>query len=127
MIAKYEEYRRAVEGELRDVFEGRDGFLYNLLRYHLGWVDQQGQAEDGATPLHIQGAAALVCCEALSGEFEGPAGSGRGGAGTHSPWCTARCRPGEPKALTVRVSGGCGAQLKRSMRATDCTRWGGRR
>ena len=70
MIAKYEEYRRAVEGELRDVFEGRDGFLYNLLRYHLGWVDQHGQAEDGATPLHLQGAAALVCCEALSGEFD---------------------------------------------------------
>ena len=78
MIAKYEEYRRAVEGELRDVFEGRDGFLYNLLRYHLGWVDQHGQAEDGATPLHIQGAAALVCCEALSGEFEAalPAAAG---------------------------------------------------
>ena len=78
MIAKYEEYRRAVEGELRDVFEGRDGFLYNLLRYHLGWVDQHGQAEDGATPLHLQGAAALVCCEALSGEFEAalPAAAG---------------------------------------------------
>ena len=78
MIAKYQEYRQAVEAELRDVFEGRDGFLYKLLRYHLGWVDQHGQAEYGATPLHLQGAVALVACEALGGEFEAalPAAAG---------------------------------------------------
>ena len=70
MIAKYETYRRAVESELREVFEGRDGFLYNLLRYHLGWVDQHGRAEDGSTPLHFQGAVALATCEALGGDFQ---------------------------------------------------------
>ena len=69
MIARYEEYREAVEAELRDVFEGRDGFLYNLLRYHLGWVDQQGMPEDAGTPLHFQGAVALCCCEALGADF----------------------------------------------------------
>ena len=69
MITKYEEYRQAVEGELRDVFDGREGFLYNLLRYHLGWVDQHGQAEEGQSPLHFQGAVALVCCEALGADF----------------------------------------------------------
>ncbi len=70
MIAKYEEYRQAVEAELREVFEGREGFLYNLLRYHLGWVDQQGSPDDGGnTPLHLQGAAALVVCESLGSDF----------------------------------------------------------
>ena len=78
MIDKYEEYRQAVEGELRDVFDGREGFLYNLLRYHLGWVDQHGQREDGSTPLHFQGAVALVCCESLGDDFQAalPAAAG---------------------------------------------------
>ena len=78
MISKYEEYRQAVETELRDVFDGREGFLYNLLRYHLGWVDQQGHAEEGRTPLHFQGAVALVACEALGTDFRSalPAAAG---------------------------------------------------
>ncbi len=78
MIRKYHEYRQAVETEMRDVFEGREGFLYKLLRYHLGWVDEQGRPEDGETPLHLQGAMALVCCEAMGGEFEAalPAAAG---------------------------------------------------
>ncbi len=69
MIAKYETYRQAVETELRDVFNGRDGYLYKLLRYHLGWVDQQGMPEDNPTPLHFQGAVALVACEASGTDF----------------------------------------------------------
>ena len=78
MIAKYETYRQAVEAELRDVFDGRDGFLYNLLRYHLGWVDQNGQPDDVGTPLHFQGAVALVACEALGADFQAavPAAAG---------------------------------------------------
>ena len=70
MIAKYETYRQALEAELRDVFDGREGFLYNLLRYHLGWVDQHGRPEDGSNLLHFQGAAALVACEAVGGDFQ---------------------------------------------------------
>ena len=78
MISRYDEYRQGVERELRDIFEGREGFLYNLLRYHLGWVDQQGRPQDGGTPLHFQGAVALAACEALDGDFRAalPAAAG---------------------------------------------------
>ena len=69
MISRYDDYRQAVEGELRDVFDGREGFLYNLLRYHLGWVDQQGSPLEGATGLHFQGAVALASCEAFGADF----------------------------------------------------------
>ena len=69
MIARYDEYQRAVEGELRDVFDGREGFLYNLLRYHLGWIDQHGSPQGGGPPLHFQGAVALVSCEAMGADF----------------------------------------------------------
>ena len=54
---------------MRAIFDGREGFLYNLLRYHLGWVDQQGQELDEATGLHFQGALALASCEALGSDF----------------------------------------------------------
>ena len=78
MISRYDEYRQGVERELRDIFEGREGFLYNLLRYHLGWVDQQGRPQDGGTPLHFQGAVALAACEALEADFRAalPAAAG---------------------------------------------------
>lgn len=69
MITRYDEYQAAVNEELRAVFEGREGFLYNILRYHLGWVDQHGSPESGSSPLHFQGAMALVCCEALGVDY----------------------------------------------------------
>ena len=69
MISKYAEYQQAVAQELREVFEGRQGFLYELLRYHLGWVNQQGQPLPGGPALHFQGAVALAACEALAGDF----------------------------------------------------------
>lgn len=69
MIERYQVYREAVDDELKAVLESRQGFLYNVLRYHLGWVDQQGQPEPGATPLHFQAAIALATCNFLAGDF----------------------------------------------------------
>ena len=73
MISRYDEFQRAVQEELRSVLDGREGFLYNILRYHLGWVDQHGAPEAGleygGPPLHFQGAMALVCCEALGTDY----------------------------------------------------------
>ena len=69
MITAYDKYQQAVEEELRAVFEGREGFLYNILRYHLGWVDQHGAPQGGGPSLHFQGAVALACCEALGADY----------------------------------------------------------
>ena len=69
MISRYDEYRRGVERELSGIFEGCEGFLYNLLRYHLGWVDQQGRPQEGGPALHFQGALTLAACEGLGGDF----------------------------------------------------------
>ena len=69
MFSRYEEYRQELVGELRAVFDGREGFLYNLLRYHLGWVDPQGNPQDVEPVLHYQGGVALAACEALGADF----------------------------------------------------------
>ncbi len=66
---RYEAYRQGVDEELKAVFEPRQGFLYRVLRYHLGWVDQQGQPEPGTTPLHFQAMLALAACDSLGGDF----------------------------------------------------------
>ena len=58
-----------MEDELRVVFESRKGFLYDVLRYHLGWVDQHGQPQAASAPLNFQPALALASCEALGGDF----------------------------------------------------------
>ena len=78
MISRYDEYRQGVERELSAIFEGREGFLYNLLRYHLGWVDQQGRPREGGPALHFQGAVALAACEGLGADFRSalPAAAG---------------------------------------------------
>ena len=58
-----------MEDELRTVFESREGFLYDVLRYHMGWVDQQGQPQSGSSPLNFQSALALASCDALGGDY----------------------------------------------------------
>ncbi len=68
-LSRYDQYLQALDEELRELFSSRDGFLYDVLRYHLGWTDQQGTPEDSAAPLHFPSRLALASCEALSGDF----------------------------------------------------------
>ncbi len=70
----YDSYRAGVHAELRSVFDGRQGMLYDLLRYHLGWVDERGNpADDAITPLHHCGALAMASSEAVGGGHPGAA------------------------------------------------------
>ncbi|PKB73568.1 MAG: hypothetical protein BZY75_01200 [SAR202 cluster bacterium Io17-Chloro-G7] len=64
--------------ELREVFAERQGFLYDVLRYHLGWTDEVGQPTDNPMALYLPTLLALVCCQALSGDFQAslPAAAG---------------------------------------------------
>ena len=68
-IAQYEAYRQAVSDELKAAFAGRQGMLYGMLRYHLGWNDEHGQPLDVPMALHLPGALALAVCEGLSGDY----------------------------------------------------------
>lgn len=67
----YDSYRAGVHAELRSAFDGRQGMVYDLLRYHLGWVDERGNpADDTLTPLHHCGVLAMASAEAVSGGHE---------------------------------------------------------
>jgi geranylgeranyl diphosphate synthase type I len=69
----YQAYQQALTAELKELFSARQGFLYNILRYHLGWVDQRGQPEtlDASAPApHLPAMLALTSCQALTGGFQ---------------------------------------------------------
>ena len=57
---------------MREVFAERQGFLFDMLHYHLGWIDRQGQQVENQLPLCFQPALALAVCRAISGDM-GPA------------------------------------------------------
>ena len=68
-ISQFKSHLNALEAEMKDVFASREGFLYDLLRYHMGWTSQQGEALDSSPRLHFQSMLTLVCCQAISGDF----------------------------------------------------------
>ena len=67
-----------MEAELRALFDSRQGFLYDLLRYHLGWTDEQGQPVERELELTLPAILPLAACEALTGGYDTalPAGAG---------------------------------------------------
>ncbi len=77
-FAQYQDYRSALEEELKEVFSARQGFLYDVLRYHLGWTDERGNPEDNPMPFHFPASLAMATCEAFSGDFRAalPAAAG---------------------------------------------------
>ena len=56
---------------MKQVFSSREGFLYDLLRYHLRWADQRGMEEEGSPAFHFQPLLSLASCEALAGDYHG--------------------------------------------------------
>lgn len=59
-----------MDAELRAAFADRAGMLYDILRYHLGWVDERGNPADAAaTPLHFDAALTMSCAAAVSGDY----------------------------------------------------------
>ncbi|MCY3692076.1 MAG: polyprenyl synthetase family protein [Chloroflexota bacterium] len=65
----YDSYRAVVDADLRAAFADRQGMLYDLLRYHLGWVDERGNpAADTPTRLHHCGVLSLAAADAVAGD-----------------------------------------------------------
>ena len=78
----YDAYRHAVDAELRSTFAEREGMLYDILRYHLGWVDERGNPTDATpTPIHLCGILTLGAAQAVAGD----------------------CRPAVPAAASVEL------------------------
>ena len=38
----FNEYWKDLDNDLRDMFMNREGLLYSMMKYQMGWIDQQG-------------------------------------------------------------------------------------
>lgn len=67
--AAFERYRSAIEGELRMVLAERQLPLYDMMRYHLGWVDENGNPRQGSAGKALRPTLCLLACEAVGGDY----------------------------------------------------------
>lgn len=62
-------YRAEVDEELKAVLEGRDVGLYHLLRYQLGWCDEEGRPTSGRGGKRFRPVLCLATCKALGKDY----------------------------------------------------------
>ncbi len=65
----FERYRSEIDSELRAVLAECQSPLYDMLRYHLGWIDAQGHPLPGSVGKALRPALCLLACEVVGGEY----------------------------------------------------------
>lgn len=68
--AVFERYRAEIDAELKAVLTGRQSPLYDMMRYHLGWIDARGQRQEGPAGKALRPTLCLLACEAAGGEYK---------------------------------------------------------
>jgi geranylgeranyl diphosphate synthase type I len=64
-----EKYRTEIESELKAVIDARPMPLYGMMRYHLGWIDKDGQPVNNNTGKALRPSLCLFTCEAVGGRY----------------------------------------------------------
>ena len=64
----FQRYRGEIVKELVSIIGGSSLALYDMMRYHLGWIDQQGHPEEGGGKL-VRPTLLLLSCEAVGGDW----------------------------------------------------------
>ena len=70
MLSVFERYRPAIIAELRSVLAECSDPPFSLMRYHLGWEDEQGRPTEGRGGKLLRPALCLLCCEAAGGDWQ---------------------------------------------------------
>ncbi len=64
-----EKYRPEIDREIRAVIDSRSSPLYNMMRYHFGWIDREGRPARGDSGKALRPALCLFSCEAAGGDY----------------------------------------------------------
>ncbi len=64
-----ETYRSEVDAEIKAIIDARDSRLYDMMRYHLGWIDDKGNPVKNNSGKALRPALCLFSCEAVSGDY----------------------------------------------------------
>ncbi len=65
----FERYRQDIDAELKSVLFERKSPLYDLMKYHFGWIDEKGQAQPGSIGKALRPTLCLLACEAVGGNY----------------------------------------------------------
>ncbi|MCD4670438.1 MAG: polyprenyl synthetase family protein [Actinomycetia bacterium] len=64
-------YAPYIEKELKSLFKGRDLYLYDMMKYHMGWIDKSGrESRDANSGKMLRGTLSLLASESVSGDFK---------------------------------------------------------
>ena len=68
--ATLEQFHNALDAELEEVLNQRQGLLYNMMLYQMGWVDQQGSPLPRPRPSRPYSILCLLSCQAAGGDYK---------------------------------------------------------
>ena len=66
----FDKYAPVLDARLKASIDGRRLFLYDMLRYHMGWVDDRGATITGSSGKGLRPMMCLWACEAVGGNWE---------------------------------------------------------
>ena len=66
----FNKYRDAIDSELKTVLGQRNSPMYDMMRYHLGWIDENGNLLPGSSGKALRPVLCLLACEASGGDYE---------------------------------------------------------
>lgn len=66
--AVFERYHGQIDDEIRSIINERKSCMYNMLRYHFGWMDSHGQVQKKSTGKAIRPTLCLLTCQAVGGD-----------------------------------------------------------
>ena len=64
-----ERYRTEIDDELRSIFAQRASPLYDMMRYHMGWIDADGRPLEGEGGKALRPTLCLLACQAVGGDY----------------------------------------------------------
>jgi geranylgeranyl diphosphate synthase, type I len=64
-----DKYRSQVDRELKALVDERKSVMYDMMRYHLGWIDEKGSPVKGKAGKALRPALCCFSCEAAGGDY----------------------------------------------------------
>ncbi len=66
----FQSYKPYIEKELKEIIGKKTLPFYNMLRYHMGWVDEDGNEIESSGGKYLRATLCLLACQALSGNYQ---------------------------------------------------------
>ncbi len=67
--AVFARYQAEIDAEMRSILGERQSPLYDMMRYHFGWIDENGCPQCGSNGKAVRPTLCLVACRALGGQY----------------------------------------------------------